>query len=121
MARRSGPRLDGTKARAPGDVFYPIARSSSRPSTMGCVALLVLEDDAYPVENFSSLAREFIGKVPHNWDGLMLGAEHLRPPEMIRPGVRALRGFQSQPCLRRARAADGGSFPILAEYHERSL
>jgi hypothetical protein len=53
----------------------------------GVRALLVLEDDAYPVENFSSLARAFIGKVPDDWDGLMLGAEHLRAPEPICPGV----------------------------------
>jgi glycosyl transferase family 25 len=53
----------------------------------GVRALLVLEDDAYPVENFSTLAREFMGKVPDDWDGLMLGAEHLRPPEMVCPGV----------------------------------
>jgi len=53
----------------------------------GVRALLVLEDDAYPVENLSSLAREFIAKVPDDWDGLMFGAEHLQPPETICPGV----------------------------------
>jgi len=49
--------------------------------------LLVLEDDAYPVKNFTSLATRFLQNVPDDWDGLMLGAEHLLPPTPITFGV----------------------------------
>jgi hypothetical protein len=50
-------------------------------------ALLVLEDDAYPVKNFRELIGNFLQNVPNDWDGLMLGAEHLLPPTAISPGV----------------------------------
>jgi hypothetical protein len=49
--------------------------------------LLVLEDDACPVESFSELAAVFLNDVPPDWDGLMLGAVHLLKPQFIRPGV----------------------------------
>jgi hypothetical protein len=50
-------------------------------------ALLVLEDDAYPIKNITSQATKFLQNVPDDWDGLMLGAEHLLPPTPIAPGV----------------------------------
>ena len=50
-------------------------------------SLLVLEDDAYPVTNFPSLAKKFLAAVPDDWDGLMFGAEHLQPPQIISPGL----------------------------------
>jgi GR25 family glycosyltransferase involved in LPS biosynthesis len=53
----------------------------------GVRSLLVLEDDAFPVENFAVLAAEFLRNVPQDWDGLMLGAEHLQKPQPIRAGV----------------------------------
>ena len=53
----------------------------------GIRSLLVLEDDAYPVANFSPLCESFLKNVPDDWDGLMLGAEHLLPPQVISPGV----------------------------------
>jgi glycosyl transferase, family 25 len=53
----------------------------------GVRALLVLEDDAYPVENYSVRAGEFLRNVPQDWDGLMFGAEHLIEPSAVRPGV----------------------------------
>jgi len=53
----------------------------------GVRALLVLEDDAYPVENFAARAMEFLRNVPPDWDGLHFGAQHLLPPRPLRPGV----------------------------------
>ncbi|HEY1921497.1 MAG TPA: glycosyltransferase family 25 protein [Tepidisphaeraceae bacterium] len=53
----------------------------------GVGTLLVLEDDAIPVANFGAMAGEFLRSVPADWDGLMLGAEHLREPEAVRAGV----------------------------------
>jgi hypothetical protein len=50
-------------------------------------ALLVLEDDACPVANFSARAAVFLDSVPGDWDGLMFGTEHLTPPNPICPGV----------------------------------
>jgi hypothetical protein len=53
----------------------------------GMQSLLVLEDDAYPVANFSSRAREFLDAVPEDWDGLMFGAQHLTKPSPVSSGV----------------------------------
>jgi hypothetical protein len=53
----------------------------------GVSSLLVLEDDARPVANFSLLAEEFLTKVPGDWDCLMLGAGHLLPPALVCRGV----------------------------------
>jgi hypothetical protein len=49
--------------------------------------ILVLEDDAYPVPDFSERLAEFLARVPDDWDGLMLGAQHLRPPTPVCDGV----------------------------------
>lgn len=53
----------------------------------GLSSLLVLEDDAYPVPDFSRHARRFLENVPEDWDGLMFGAEHLLPPTQVCSGV----------------------------------
>jgi len=62
-------------------------RIVSQAITDGVLSLLVLEDDAFPVENFGSLASEFLHKVPQDWDCLMLGAHHLAKPKPLAPGV----------------------------------
>ncbi len=53
----------------------------------GVQSVMVLEDDAHPVDGFTARATEFLGKVPDDWDGLMFGAEHLMKPLEIYPGV----------------------------------
>ena len=53
----------------------------------GVSSLLVLEDDAYPVNDFPHQASQFLSRVPNDWDGLMLGAEHLLPPIPIGQGI----------------------------------
>lgn len=59
----------------------------------GITSLLVLEDDAVLAEGFAHRAQEFLAAVPHDWDGLMLGGQHLNPPEMLSCGiVRVLNG-----------------------------
>ena len=50
-------------------------------------ALLVLEDDAYPVTDFAELAATFLRNVPEDWDGLMFGTQHLAKPQPVRDGV----------------------------------
>jgi hypothetical protein len=53
----------------------------------GMRSLLLLEDDAFPVPNFTALAGEFLQNLPDDWDGLMFGAEHLLEPQVLRPGI----------------------------------
>ena len=50
-------------------------------------SLLVLEDDAYPVNDLATQAQRLFLRVPSDWDGIMLGAQHLLPPQVIQPGV----------------------------------
>jgi hypothetical protein len=53
----------------------------------GLKNVLVLEDDAYPVVGFAQQVQKFLRSVPNDWDCLMLGAQHLRPPIPITEGV----------------------------------
>lgn len=50
-------------------------------------SLLVLEDDAYPVDDFAARAADFLARVPENWDCIMFGGEHLRRPAAVAPGI----------------------------------
>jgi hypothetical protein len=49
--------------------------------------LLVLEDDALPVPGFAALVPQFLSRVPDDWDGLMLGCQHLLPPLPVAEGI----------------------------------
>ena len=53
----------------------------------GVSSVLVLEDDAYPVDELPRLAEAFLAGVPDDWNCLMLGAEHLLPPVPVAAGV----------------------------------
>lgn len=53
----------------------------------GISSILVLEDDACPVDDFPARAVDFLARVPADWDCLMLGCEHLRPPMPIEAGM----------------------------------
>jgi len=53
----------------------------------GVHSLLVLEDDASPAPDFAPRAMEFLDLVPDDWDGLMLGAQHLTQPLLVAPGI----------------------------------
>jgi hypothetical protein len=53
----------------------------------GVSSILVMEDDAAPVEGFAELVAEFLERVPSDWDGLMLGGQHLCAPQPTGPGV----------------------------------
>jgi hypothetical protein len=50
-------------------------------------SILVLEDDAEPVPDFTSHATDFLARVPADWDCLMLGGQHLVPPKFVAPGI----------------------------------
>lgn len=49
-------------------------------------SILVLEDDAYPVDDFERCA-EFFAAVPEDWQMLMLGGQHIRRPDRVDKGV----------------------------------
>jgi hypothetical protein len=53
----------------------------------GVSSLLILEDDAYPVDDLAVEAHRFFNNVPQDWNCVMLGAEHLSPPIRVAPGV----------------------------------
>jgi GR25 family glycosyltransferase involved in LPS biosynthesis len=50
-------------------------------------SLLVLEDDARLSGDFTERFGDFLGRVPQDWDCLMLGAEHMRAPIPVAPGI----------------------------------
>jgi len=51
----------------------------------GISSLLILEDDALIVPRFAEQFAAFLHIVPQDWDGLMLGGQHLEPPQIIAP------------------------------------
>jgi hypothetical protein len=78
----------------------------------GVSSLLVLEDDAFPVEDFPQRIAQFLSRVPADWNCLMLGAEHLLPPTPIVPGV--VRCTASIRC--HAYAVRGPLMPMLSVF-----
>lgn len=78
----------------------------------GVSSLVVLEDDARLVPNFSKLAGEFLSRVPKDWDCLMFGGEHLRRP--IPVGTRIVRCMGTN--RTHAFALRGSMMPILLEF-----
>jgi len=42
--------------------------------------VMILEDDAEITEGFPERVREFLAKVPDDWEGIMLGGQHHAPP-----------------------------------------
>jgi hypothetical protein len=78
----------------------------------GVSSLLVLEDDAFPVDDFARQAELFLSRVPDDWNCLMLGAEHLLPPIPVAPGV--VRCVASIRC--HAYALRGPLMPMLSVF-----
>jgi hypothetical protein len=78
-------------------------------------SLFVLEDDAYPVPNFTDQAADFLNKVPGDWDCLMFGAGHLRPPVPITDGVVQCKGANRA----HAYAVRGKMMPTLLDFWKR--
>ncbi len=75
-------------------------------------SLLVMEDDAYPADDLPAQAEMFFRSLPQDWDCLMLGAEHLLPPEPVVPGV--VRCTASIRC--HAYALRGKILPMLSAF-----
>jgi len=53
----------------------------------GVQSILILEDDAVFGQPFAERVSRFLDSVPGDWDGLMLGGQHLKPPEPLGNGV----------------------------------
>jgi Glycosyltransferase family 25 (LPS biosynthesis protein) len=47
----------------------------------GVESLLILEDDAVLPDDFVSRVGKFLELVPEDWDAIMLGGQHLEPPQ----------------------------------------
>jgi hypothetical protein len=82
----------------------------------GVGSLLVLEDDAQPVEDLPRRAAEFLSAVPDDWNCLMFGAEHLTRPTPVAPGV--VRCGLSIRC--HAYAVRGPLMPMLSAFWHRN-
>lgn len=50
-------------------------------------SVLVLEDDAFPVDNFIPQVTKFLQEVPDDWEGLMLGGQHFGRVPVVKPGI----------------------------------
>jgi hypothetical protein len=50
-------------------------------------SVLILEDDAQLLPNFSDQAQKFLSGVPTDWEGLYLGGQHLASPVAVCPGI----------------------------------
>ncbi len=48
-------------------------------------SILVLEDDVWWDDDITERLGEFLSHVPDDWDGLMLGGQHVRRPEHLSP------------------------------------
>ncbi|HEY1687025.1 MAG TPA: hypothetical protein VGG19_19855 [Tepidisphaeraceae bacterium] len=53
----------------------------------GLSSVLLLEDDAFPVDNFARQSAEFLQNLPDDWDCIMWGGEHILPPHSVAPGI----------------------------------
>jgi hypothetical protein len=56
----------------------------------GINRLLILEDDVCFVDGFRNRVEKFLQAVPDDWDGLMLGGEHIHGydrPTLVKPGI----------------------------------
>ncbi len=83
--------IDGKEI--PSDDFPPPERWKSSPGARGCFLshrqilgeiaagtenVLILEDDAFCVKNFSEKVTAFLDAVPDDWDQIYLGGQHLQ-------------------------------------------
>lgn len=55
--------------------------------TAGARSALILEDDAVFCPDFRRRAGEFMANVPEDWDGMMLGGQHMEPADPVTLGV----------------------------------
>lgn len=53
----------------------------------GVEPVLVLEDDADVRPGFGDRCRDFLRNIPDDWEGVMLGGQHHRPPSNVSGGV----------------------------------
>lgn len=57
----------------------------------GVESLLILEDDAVLAQRFPEVIESFLEKVADDWDAIMIGGQHLRPPDIVDKGVLRVR------------------------------
>lgn len=69
----------------------------------GVGSVLILEDDAVFPAQFASAVRSFLELVPPDWDGLMLGGQHLARPVPHRGVLRVVNGNRTHAHAMRGR------------------
>ncbi len=89
--------VDGSQVPAPGDwkdgggawgCMQSHRQVLERAILDGVESLLVLEDDACVRPTFCEEIDRFLTSVPSDWDGLMLGGQHIcSPPVRLVPGI----------------------------------
>lgn len=50
-------------------------------------SVLVLEDDAWPIDDFPSKIEQFLKEVPEDWEGMMLGGQHFGHVPEVKSGI----------------------------------
>jgi len=92
------PAVDGHKVPAPGwwragggawGCHQSHVRILQQAIQEGAESVLILEDDAVLPQRFPEVVEEFLAKLPGaaDWDAIMLGGQHLRPPEIVDNGI----------------------------------
>lgn len=60
--------------------------------------ILIMEEDCVFCDNFSEKVTAFLESVPKDWDKLMIGGQHMRPPKEVVPGVCKVAGAGRTHC-----------------------
>ena len=60
----------------------------------GIDSILVLEDDACWLPSFSEEVKEFLSKVPADWEGIFLGGQNMSEPHLVGDGLGISRNTQ---------------------------
>lgn len=82
----------------------------------GVDSVLVFEDDALAPAHLLDAMDHLIAMLPQDWEVLMLGGEHVRPPLWVAPGlVRCVRTIRTH-----AYVARGEGIALLADIAQRS-
>lgn len=67
-------------------------RAVEKAQADGAPNILILEDDAYFVQNFSKLFGQYIKQVPTDWDMILLGGYHTEEPVPVNKHVIRISG-----------------------------
>ena len=90
-------------------------------------SILVLEDDAVFAPDFGAAARQFIGALPADWEGIYFGGQHAFKPEPVAAGVvKCLSVYRTHAYAARGAYLCGlsyvwGNSQITLDHHQASI